>query len=413
MSGHMMRTTMPTPGTNELTRRLLAQGVRLDDHRTWPENVWACQQNAFAFSREWRFCPTWESPCGLLIHDWGDFWGDTWIEGEFKCAENFNPLFECPRPGTPCPHRKRLPKGINCQFHETSREWTEEASAEKLYKLRAAEDRALWESDIQRCPGWAGVCPNIRNQELPDGSFKRTYRYDVANCISFGCTSTQCICRLGAERDLTKVNIFYDLYTEREIVEGFTRYTDRSLLKGLRVFEKPIARTDAEIAYRIWQHDPDSPIMPRRLADKLNASDNMDHKEAFFIAHHGQYNGRVIERITTEVRDIRIARHEQRDMLADLQAVQDGIAVQHDSDLKKAAEAAKTARRRDAKVKKAAKQLADAKRPNSMASMLLRQQKQEFQDAVRAEAERIRMNREQEERKKEQAGQQLSLFREG
>ena len=104
MSGFMMQTTVPTPGTNKLTERLLAQGVKLEDHKTWPEGVWACEINNFGYSREYRFMPTWESPCGLLIHAHGDMWGETWVNGEFKCAENDNPLFRCPLPGKPCQH---------------------------------------------------------------------------------------------------------------------------------------------------------------------------------------------------------------------------------------------------------------------------------------------------------------------
>ena len=87
----MMKTTVPTPGTNKLTERLLAQGVKLEDHKTWPEGVWACEINNFGYCREYRFMPTWESPCGLLIHAHGDMWGETWVNGEFKCAENDNP----------------------------------------------------------------------------------------------------------------------------------------------------------------------------------------------------------------------------------------------------------------------------------------------------------------------------------
>lgn len=78
----MMKTTVPTPGTNKLTERLLAQGVKLDDPSTWPEGVWACEVNNFGYSREWRFTPTWESPCGLLIHNHGDMWGETWVGGD-------------------------------------------------------------------------------------------------------------------------------------------------------------------------------------------------------------------------------------------------------------------------------------------------------------------------------------------
>lgn len=93
---------IPVTEVNRLTERLLAQGVSLDDWATWPENVWRCDPNNFAYKRELQFMPTWESPCGLLVRGYGDFWGETWAGGEFHCAENDNPLFGCPRPGVPC-----------------------------------------------------------------------------------------------------------------------------------------------------------------------------------------------------------------------------------------------------------------------------------------------------------------------
>ena len=71
----MTRMEVPVGGVNKLTERLLAQGVKLDDPSTWPENVWAADQHNIAYRCDWKFTPTWESPCGLLIHSHGDGWG--------------------------------------------------------------------------------------------------------------------------------------------------------------------------------------------------------------------------------------------------------------------------------------------------------------------------------------------------
>ena len=124
MFGNMI--DVPVPEVNRLTARLLEGGVALDDPATWPEDVWRCDPNNFAYKRELRFMPTWESPCGLLIRSHGDFWGQTWVGGEFHCAENDNPLFGCPMPGVPCSHSLPYPAGMNCQFHRTERGWTED-----------------------------------------------------------------------------------------------------------------------------------------------------------------------------------------------------------------------------------------------------------------------------------------------
>lgn len=413
----MMSTTVPTPGTNKLTERLLAQGVKLDDCSTWPEGVWACEINNFGYSREWRFTPTWESPCGLLIHNHGDMWGDTWVDGEFKCAENDNPLFGCPIPGKPCPHRLDLPKGINCQFHRTDREWNEADSVERLQQERRNAQRRLWEEDFEKYKDWNGMCINLKSEDMPDGTVRRSAKYKLWECISVRCSSAQCVCRCGAMRDLRPANIFYDLYIERRFNEGLVPYADKKLTKGLKVFDKSIAWTDAEIALKIWRHDPDSVQLPPRMRDKLNAGEQTHthalSKEAFFVRHHRYWDGHTDVELYVEIRNIRIGKNEQRDMLQDLMDVQNGIAVVHASDSAKAAKAQKSQRRQMAKAKKLATIYAnETERGHSHGAtdILLDQQKPEFRQAVREEAERITAKREAKARKEATKNAQISIF---
>ena len=405
----MMQTTVPTPGTNKLTERLLAQGVKLDDHSTWPEGVWACEINNFGYSREWRFTPTWESPCGLLIHEHGDMWGETWVGGEFKCAENDNPLFPCPIPGKPCPHRLQLPPGINCQFHRTDREWNEEDSVERLARERQEASRRLWEEDMHKYPGWDGMCFNIRNEDLPDGTVRRSIRYRLYECIRLRCKSEQCVCRCGAKRDLRPANIFYDLYIERRFNEGLVPYADKKLRKGLKVFDKPIAWTDAEIALKIWQHDPDSSQLPVCMRDRLNAGEHTHtrdlSREAYFVRHHRYWDGHNDVELYVEIRNIRIAKNEQRDMLQDLRDVQNGITVVHDSDQTAAAKAVKSQKRRDYRIKKYAKLLADGKTHHGIDKL-----NDDMLDAVYEETARIKEKREAKVQKEAAKEAQITMF---
>lgn len=412
----MMKTTVPTPGTNKLTERLLAQGVKLDDPSTWPEGVWACEINNFGYSREWRFTPTWESPCGLLIHNHGDMWGETWVNGEFKCAENDNPLFRCPVPGKPCPHRLKLPAGINCQFHRTDRQWSEAESAERLYRRYDDMLRREWEADMARYPGWDGICANLKKEDLPDGSVRQTTSYKVENCISMRCSSTQCVCRNGAKRDVTKSNIFYDLYYERRYTEGFLQHTEKKLLKGLKVFDKPVARTDAEIALKMWRHDPDSPLVPMVLRRKLNATEfqgRSDNRERYFVKHHQYWEGHTNVELDIEIRNIRIAKSEQRDLLQDLKDVQDGIAVEHQSDKEKAAKAKKSETRFQYRVKKLAKAYANEIERGQSAgavALMLQSEKPELVQAVKDEARRIVDKRRAKAEDEKAKSAQVSLF---
>ena len=410
MSGFMMRATCPTPGTNRLTERLLAQGVRMDDISTWPEGVWLCEAGNFVYSREYRFMPTWESPCGLLIKEHGDIWGDTWVNGEFKCAENDNPLFACPVPGKPCQHRLKLPPGMNCQFHRTERTWTEDVSVERLREERDAAVRRQWEADIKAYPEWSGVCINIKTEYMPDGSVRSAKRFRLDNCIAMRCQSTQCVCRLGARRDIRPANIYYDMYVERIYDEGIAPYSIKNISKGMKVFDRPVAWTDAEIALRIWRHDPDSIMLPQRVSQKLNALRNMDaelHKEAFFVRHHRCWDGHENVEIVTEIRNIRVARNEQRDILQDLKDVREGIAVEHRSDIEKAAAVKKSQSRQNARIRKMAKHYDG----NAyVASMMMRDEKPEFIQAVKEEAARIAGKREAKEQNEAAAAAQMSFL---
>ena len=363
---------IPPEGQNLLTRRLLAQGVRLEDVSTWPEDVWRGDPGNFEYKREWKYTPTWESPCGLLIHDHGGCWGDLWWRGECWCAENDNPLFGCPMPGTPCPHRLPLPSGINCRFHRTERAWDEAHSVERLQKERAERLRQGRELRLEKYPGWDGICACLRREELPDGTARERACYDVSKCIDMRCKSTQCVCRLGAARDVSPVNIYYDLLLVKRYKLGFAQLEERMIRKDLRVFDKAVARTDAEIALRIWRHDHErAPIMMRRrLSPEGAMAGSIEGRgEAFMVRVFGRCGEREECSITATVQNIRVARSAQRDLMQDLQDVRDGIAVTHESDLQKAAEAQKREQReryRKAKARRKQRAMEGQKRPEQL-----------------------------------------------
>lgn len=406
----MITTTIPTPGINALTKRLLAAGVDPAEPDTWPQGVWRGDGPNFLYSREWIYTPTWESPCGLLIHTHGDCWGDTWVNGEFKCAENDNPLFGCPTPGKPCPHRLRMPPGMNCQFHRTEREWNEAQSVERLEKLREQRKRELWIEDTEKYPEWDGRCINLKTEELPDGGVRRAICYDLDRCISIHCTSPACICRLGARRNLRKANIYYDVYHELHGTRGMVRHTEKKLIKGLKVFDRAVAMTDAEIALKIWRHDPDNSILPHSIKHRLKAKSNLERHEEFFIQIHGIWDDYTDVEIISEIRNIRIAATDERDMMQDLRDVQDGIEVVHDSDLKAAKAAQKSDARKRRKVEKLGKRYAWELEQKKGYMVMRGITNEDMKDAVRKEAQRILAKKAEEREKQEQAKAQISIF---
>ena len=268
---------VPVPEVNRLTKRLLESGVSLDDPATWPGDVWRCDPANFAYKREWQFTPTWESPCGLLIRSHGDFWGEVWVGGELHCAENDNPLFECPRPGAPCDHRLPYPAGMNCQFHRTERTWTEDGSCERLIRERLIRERQWREVQMRDHPGFDGFCANLRKNELPDGTFRYEKNYWLERCISLKCKNTQCPCLGWKERDVRPANIFYDLYIERKFTEGLAPYSEKNIIKGLKVFDKAIAMHDAELALKIWRRDPGARMLPSQMLRRLDLAVNLEN----------------------------------------------------------------------------------------------------------------------------------------
>lgn len=409
MTGFMMAREVPTPGVNKLTQRLLAQGVDPQNPATWPENVWRGDGVNFLYKREYRFTPTFESPCGLLIRSFGQGWGDIWADGEFKCCENDNPLFRCPTPGKPCPHRRKGPQGINCQFHRTAREWSAEHSVEEIEKANAEDMRGQWLDEITKYPGWSGVCQCLRRVDGPDGKARYLKQYDVDKCIVMGCQSDQCVCRQGAKRDLRKANIYYDVLVERHYTVGMVEQTDRVIRKGIKALSKPIAMTDAEILLKVWQHDPRHHMAARLWP--INPLHELGRHEEFFIRIYGRFEEKENLRVRTEIRNVHISRNEQKDLLADLQMAQEGIAVEHDSDRQAAKAAAKRENRLNSKLDKTAKQYAAERSRGQNGSLAMMGIKDEDEKAeIRRRADKIMEKQARAARIKAEKDGQLSLF---
>lgn len=410
---------IPVPEVNRLTERLLESGVSLDDPTTWPEDVWRCDPANFAYKREWQYTPTWESPCGLLIRSHGDFWGKMWVGGEFHCAENDNPLFECPRPGAPCAHRLPYPAGMNCQFHRTDRVWTESGSCERLIRERLIRERQWREVQMRDHPGFDGFCANLRKNELPDGMFRYEKNYWLERCISLKCKNTQCPCLGWKKRDVSPANIFYDLYIERRYTEGLVPYSEKTVVKGLKVFDKAVALHDAELALKIWQRNPSAHMLPSQMLRRLDVAVNLEHnigsKEVYFVRMHGKLHEREC-RVYSEIRNIRVARQEGRDLMQDLQDVRDGITVQHASDMQKAAKAQKNERYQAGKIKRTAQKLAREMMESgddledTHTGIMLQRRNAEFSAAVEAEALRIIERAREKRRRENNETGQLSIF---
>lgn len=156
---------------------------------------------------------------------------------------------------------------------------------------------------------------------------------------------------------MSKVNVYYDIRRTWITRKGFLEDTKTAIEKGVKVFPRPVARTDAEIwlARKKAEFDPfeDKYIINPRITP-------LDRQQSYFSKHHRRWPEYDYFEFRYEVENIRIEARETRDLLQDLQDVAEGIEVVHASDAIKVTKEQKKARKKEAaeqKAKRAEKKL--------------------------------------------------------
>lgn len=326
-----LRFEHPLREQNELTKRLLAEGYRLDmNSYELPENVWKDSTN-FMYKAEWRFVPVWESPCGLIVKAFGDLWtteNGFYADGVQHCYENGNACFECPIAG-PCEHKRYdMPPQKNCQFHLTEK--ANDGSYQR--EMKKKKERTKFSFTVAGEKGANCLCMNAENTTGANGEKRTGFRYDVEKCIKFKCKNTECEARRGQRRNTEKVNIFYDVRITRKWKDGFIDREETKVVKGAKAFPDPVARTDAEISLKQWMKGIYSSAFS---LDRIISFSHVGYRrnEAFFADFHQKGpNGEEEYSVVFEVENIRIEKRETRDIMEDLQAVREGIEVIHLND---------------------------------------------------------------------------------
>lgn len=321
---------------NALTQRLYAQGYSRDN---FPDTV--CWGDWHNFSYKWEVVLgfTWEAPCGLLIQGDSDvgrsvassecFYQNIWF-----CPENDNPLLRCPYQQKACEH---VPQGfslIMCPCHQTQKPYDYENSVEKIESEQAKEAHHQY----MEITGGAYCACVVGNNGYEGGWYE--VKYDVEKCIQCGCKNPVCVIRKQL-RDLKKVNIFYDVRRTWITRRGFLEEKKVELTKGLKVFDRPVAQTDAEIWLKIKEHEA-SPLNDYAIIEHPKKTME-DRRQEYFSHMHRQYPEYDYFEFHYEVENIRIARSEQRNLLQDLRDAAEGIEVVHNIDQLKAKTAAKRA----------------------------------------------------------------------
>lgn len=338
---------------NDLTQRLYAQGYTRENH---PDTVyWSDWQN-FGYKWEVMLQFTWETPCGLLIEGQSHTGrslasSDVSYQHVWYCPENNNPLLLCPYGRKDCEH---IPKGFPlnmCPCHQTQRHYDYGCSVEKIQNEQAKE----FHREYMEITGGSYCACVVGNNGYAGGRCE--VKYDVAKCIQCQCQNSVCVIR-KQPRDLSKVNIFYDVRRTWITRIGFLEEKKVEVTKGLKRFKRPVAQTDAEIWLKTQEKER-NPLTSQSIIDSPKKTPE-DRRQEYFSKHHRQYGGYDYFEFHYEVENIRIAHSEQRDLLQDLRDVAEGIEVVHAIDLAKAAAAKKKAakaHRRELKEKKLRKAL--------------------------------------------------------
>ena len=276
--------------------------------------------------------PVWETTCGLLISGDSDaghglHTGDCSYQGVCYCVENDNPLVRCPHGKKECP---AVPAGFPlpmCPCHRSNRAYDYERSLERL----SAEINKELCRRYQEITG-GRYCACV---ETDNGNIK--VQYDVKQCIQQGCKNDFCVIR-KQRRDLRMVNIYYDVRRTWVSRSGLLEDTRTTLTRGLKVFPKAVARTDAEL----WlKANPDyGPLQSKeavREADQSPGAGIHDFSEFRY-----------------QVENVRIAHSDRRDSRQDQQEHEAGVTVIYAADQKKAEATEKREARAQARERRAA-----------------------------------------------------------
>lgn len=315
---------------NELTKRLLAEGWTRENH---PDYVfWGAYDEGFEYKWEHHITLTWQTGCGLFVQGRNVGSRNTWFMGVHFSPENGNPLIRCPYGKKGCEHSPAGLKFPWCPCRLSQEPYNYDSSVEKLEDEQNRREHEQW---MEITGGQYCACV-VGNNGYHGGQLR--VEYDVEKCIRLGCKNEFCSIR-KKPRDLTKVNIFYDIRRTYITRQGFLEETKVELEKGVKYFPHAVARTDAEIWLKIRQAQHD-PIVSKYIFRPKEAP--LDRKQEFFSKYHRVWNGYDYFEFHRDVENIRIEARETRDLLKDLQDVAEGIEVVHQADLLKAAKQKKS-----------------------------------------------------------------------
>lgn len=330
---------------NLLTEDLLKKGYTIDHY---PEHVKICTSRlsgndplnnlsgGFVYKPWYRDAFIYKTGCGRYVKgahvlSQMSYMGIEWSH------ENDCPVIRCPYDRPDCPYNDEILHGIQggglciqcwCVCHRTQEEYCYETSLEIAEAERHEETERKYQEFAKLHNG--RVCRN--HMFFDERSRTWEQHYEPKKCAKL-CYSQDGYCPiLGKQLNKKRGNVYYDIKTSGTRHDGTLFDGERwtHIQKGVRFFEHPVSMDICEAFIKatpdeIFNQLKWDRLSPHRLLDKT-------------------YN--------LEVLNIRAESRPSRDLLQDLQDIQDGIQVSHASDVTRRNKEAKKERRREAKEKR-------------------------------------------------------------
>lgn len=327
---------------NKLTMELLAQGFTAGRHPDYVElphyvpdrdNPLKNYDGGFVYRHSYTNEITYKTGCGKLVKgrnvlDNLGYMGIDW------CHENDNPVLRCPYDNSKCSKNNSLLHGVNggglsiqcwCVCHKTLDAYDYENSIEKANAEREAERRRKYQEYSDAHSG--RVC--IHHMYYDERTRTWTQRYEPHECF-YRCHSHFCPI-LNRELSTKRGNVYYDLKITRIRQDGtlFDGEKIVSITRGIRYYERPVSMDICEAFVKLQSY---------RIYDEYR------------INHHHLWL--LDKTFNAEILNIRAESRPSRDLMQDLQDIQNGIEICYDADLRKASKEQKSKKRAAAKEKR-------------------------------------------------------------
>ena len=327
---------------NLFTRDLFAQGYSFEHYPSCTQlpNSFCSRElfdilGGFQYANWYRDQKVYATGCGLLCKGSDFSTGYLSYGGIDWKPENNNPVICCPYLVNHCPLRHPLLDGANggglaklseCNCHEVERPYDYECSVRKVRDEQNQLIRRKYEDFREQKED------HVCHWHMHYNAWTKVWKqiYDPAVCAR-NCQNIGGICSLThTPISRKRGNVFFDLKITkiRRDDTFFNGQKEISIQKGCRFLEHSTSLTICENIVRYCKDD-----ILQRARDRYSRQI-------------------LVSGWTVEVLNIRAEQRESRDLLQDLQDIQDGIAVVHASDQIKQKKEAKRLRRNDRKMKR-------------------------------------------------------------